>query len=153
MIETAETRFQKPGHVYHRPDNAIGGVEIIPIPPDRFAEWAVRMHGKNRQFVRHLPSDVHGSESVAAFVNDGRWLVQCPSCNGAQWASDADHRFKCDECLNSWCGGVWVRVVWPAQRRQIEALLEARPLRAQNWTPDQSLDELAAANAAHGVAS
>lgn len=83
------------------------------------------------------------------FVNDGRWLVQCP-CGGAQYASKTDHRFFCIDCLNATANGLWVAVTWPQYPGLIEAVLDVRPTNQADWLPGETLSQLAAENQANG---
>lgn len=89
---------------------------------------------------------------VQAFVNDGRWLVMCEVCNGAQEASRSDRRFLCVDCLNAGHGGLWRRVEWPRDAEAIEAVLSARPQVAnRQWRPGETIRDLLAENREHGV--
>jgi len=87
-------------------------------------------------------------------VNHGRWIVRCPFCTSAQFASREDKRFFCVECLNEQAGRRWVRVVWPkvADMATIEGALESRAdQRTRNWEPGESPADLKRENAARGV--
>lgn len=86
------------------------------------------------------PTDILSSPVAEAYVNHGRWMVNCPfGCRSAQHASRGDHRFFCIECDS---GGTssWVRVNWPdeAELAAIEAALGVRPqIPTRNWlTPN-----------------
>ena len=83
---------------------------------------------------------------VAAFVNEGRWIVSCP-CGGAQLASLIDPRFMCCECANAANGGAWMPVTFPKALPDIVAALTARadPV-AQNWQPGETVAVLLAEN-------
>lgn len=95
------------------------------------------------------------SELVVAYaeVNHGRWIVPCPfpGCGSAQLAPRDDPRFCCGECLNAAVGGAWVAVEWPADAAAIEAVLELRPTPAASWSPTETVADLVAENAAHGI--
>lgn len=84
---------------------------------------------------------------VAARVNHGRWIVDCPTegCVGAELASEV-RPFVCISCT----AGPYV-IVWPDERAEIEALLEPRPTEAQNWEPGETVEFLQAENDEHGV--
>jgi hypothetical protein len=92
-----------------------------------------------------------GTENVPARVDHGRWIVDCPNCNGAQFASVTDRRFLCCECENIAIGGLWRRVVWPDNWPEIESVLRVRPIENRNWHPEESTDDLRAENAAHDL--
>lgn len=108
-------------------------------------------------------SDVAREAAPAlAYVNplpDGsaRWIADCPDCKAAG-VSSAEYvwidrpLFFCATCGNRDVGGRWRRVVLPAERRDIERLLLARPDPATRvWTPGETLDRLRAENAALAV--
>ena len=85
-------------------------------------------------------------------MRQGRWVVPCPWCFGAENASKLDPRFYCIECRNGEVGGAWVRVVWPDDAESIEALLAMRPdPRTRNWWPPETVGELLAENDRKGV--
>lgn len=68
---------------------------------------------------------------LIAFVNHGRWLVQC-ECAGAEYVWE-EGQFMCMSCLNAEHKHHYRRSVFPAERLKIEALLEKRPLPNRNW--------------------
>ena len=86
---------------------------------------------------------------VKARVDHGRWLADCPLCNGAELVSPG----KPFRCQSKPCVAV-AHVTWPtsATQARIEALLALRPDPAtRNWRPRETLKALAAENAAHGL--
>lgn len=92
-----------------------------------------------------------GTETLLAYVNHGRWVVDCP-CGSAQLASRSDRRFFCVDCRNAWALGKWVGVAWPAQAGDIEGLLLQRPFpKNRNWNPGEDLMTLVAENVAAGL--
>jgi hypothetical protein len=85
---------------------------------------------------------------TAAYVNHGRWVVDCPFCPSASFASPSDPRFFCAACRNGFVGGDLVHVDFPDEIDAIEAALLARPNEVnRNWTPAETLDDLHAQNA------
>lgn len=92
----------------------------------------------------------HSSLEFAAFVNDGRWVVQCP-CGGAQLVSPDDPRFYCVDCAGERHGSKWVPVVFPREHTAISDALAARPRDKQRWSPGESLAMLRKENIEHGV--
>lgn len=92
--------------------------------------------------------------TAAAYVNHGRWCVDCPfGCGSAQYASRADRRFFCIECGNDSTSG-WVTVIWPAPLdiAAIEAALGVRPqVATRNWQPGETVADLLAENQARGL--
>ncbi|MFC6045745.1 hypothetical protein ACFP8W_05820 [Nocardioides hankookensis] len=88
--------------------------------------------------------------ATQVYVSEGRWVVMCPDCGGAQFAARDDHRFMCVECSNVAIEGLWRPVVWPDDHAELEAELERRPMRRnQNWVPDETVEDLAAEFAAN----
>lgn len=85
------------------------------------------------------PKAVAGDFTIAAEIDNGRWIVKCPNCGGAQIASRKDRRFFCLDCLNDYepARGRWVRVIWPAKAIEIENQIQGEPERTrQNWRPE-----------------
>ena len=91
----------------------------------------------------------------AAFVDEGRWLVSCV-CRSAAYVTPNQPYHICAVC------GVepWVMVDFPADKDDIEAVLDLRPYRAnQNWYaegaldvhPAETLDDLLRENKKNGV--
>ena len=91
--------------------------------------------------------------SVAAYINHGRWVVNCPDCNGAELVDLSDLRFF---CLNALCdrpdGGQWLSVVLPANRGEIESEILKRKMPNRNWLQVETVADLRAENAAEGIA-
>lgn len=123
------------------------------IPPERGAEWVPTRFWQ----VAGVPvtealaaGTAPSSEAVQAYVNEGRWVVSCPDCAGAQLACRTDHRFLCNECANYAVDGLWRPVVWPADADAVEqALVERRLPRTRNWVPGETPDGLRLEQAAH----
>lgn len=93
------------------------------------------------------------STAIAAYVNHGRWVVECPDCAGAQMACPDDRRFMCNNCANALNGGFWRLVAWPKDRDKIEALLRPRPIENQHWRPGETVVDLKAENKLMGVSA
>lgn len=85
--------------------------------------------------------ELHPVLIAEAFINDGRWIVQC-ACGSAQLANKAVERFFCVECAGEASGGKWVRVVFPPDAVEIEAVLARRPTPNQNWRPGEAVEHL-----------
>ena len=88
---------------------------------------------------------------VAARLEHGRWIADCPFCNGAEVVSRQAREFFCLTCGMVSNGGHPMRVIFPRERAEIERVLQARGSRNQHWRPGDSLDELRAMNRAHGL--
>lgn len=105
------------------------------IPPDRMAEAS--LHPRFWYGIAPQPVPGIAAASLPVRCNDGRWVIQCPSCLSAQLASKVDRRFYCGECGNADHGGQWVKVLWPVDVDDIETVLNARPaVASRNWRHD-----------------
>lgn len=83
----------------------------------------------------------------AARISGGRWIVDCPCGN----ANSASHEWMLALCYE--CGAIYRSIVFPENREAIEQALLLRPeWRNRHWAPPETLDDLLAENAAHGVA-
>jgi hypothetical protein len=98
-------------------------------------------------------SEVVDDEPLPARVYRGQWIVDC-TCNGAAYVWLDVPLTWCACCGNRYCGGRWRRVALPPERAAIERMLLLRPDAAnRNWQPGETVADLVAENAAHGVAS
>lgn len=91
-------------------------------------------------------------EGVAyAEANWGRWIARCPEpwCTNAMQVDRGQRTYVC--CGLGGCG-VGVELVWPADPAAIELVLSMRPVPGtRNWLPGESLEDLLAENAVHGI--
>ena len=101
-----------------------------------------------------IPLDLGTLSTLTAFVNDSRWIVECPT-PGCGSASIVDSRFPiylCMFCGNSTTNGAWLRIVFPQSKLGIEIALRRRPkLSNRNWFPSESVADLERENREHGV--
>ena len=68
------------------------------------------------------------TEPVKAYINHGRWVIDC-ECNGGGLTSP-DFKLSC--CFD--CGRRYLNIVFPKNARQVEATLLKRKLHTQrNW--------------------
>jgi hypothetical protein len=87
--------------------------------------------------------DVADAPSVAAYINHGRLVVDCPDCNGAEMVWPETALMLCHSCGNRAVGGKWRRVVLPPRLADIEGTLGERPdARTRNWHPGESVADL-----------
>ena len=109
-------------------------------------------HMETSGFNVTLPTATSNKATGYARVDAGRWIVDCPWCKSAAFASREDRRFFCVECANTAVHGAWINVVFPGEWAEIEALLSVRP-HAMNqwWTPGEKLSQLQAENIEHGL--
>lgn len=85
-------------------------------------------------------------KSATAYVNYGRWVIDCPRCNSGMLVSETFA--QCPECK------VGVDVRWPerALREWAEGILSKRPRDNRNWYPDrEGIEDLKAENLMHGI--
>lgn len=86
-----------------------------------------------------------------AEANWGRWIARCPAglCTSAVQVRRWQQRFECTG--EGGCG--WTAPIqWPDDPEMIEAILGLRPdVRTRSWLPGESLDDLIAENARHGL--
>ena len=96
------------------------------------------------------PTGRNTSGEVAARINHGRWLVDCPGCNSALVVDLSQPVFMCFECGNNHNGGKWLAVTIPGNRTIIEAELLKRPWNGRNpaeainrnWEPGETVATL-----------
>ena len=88
-----------------------------------------------------------------AIVNHGRWIAQCPFCDGAEYVDFGRPTFWCCSCRNASVSQHLVPLIWPSalNRAAIEAELMRRPLANRNWAWGEEIAGLQAENQAHGV--
>ena len=107
----------------------------------------------------HVPAQdgVVSGDAIDAYVNHGRWVVECPDCTGASFVSEIELRFWCLSCGNASVNFAWRSVRMPKDREQIEAVLMFRPAAradratTRNWTTDETVKDLQKENIDHGV--
>lgn len=99
---------------------------------------------------------------LVAEINHGRWIARCPckarptkrrpeAPGGVVWLEYP--YIWCVRCKNRATAGAWRRVILPADRERIEALLLARPdPETRNWLPSESVADLERENIEHGEA-
>ena len=78
-----------------------------------------------------LPVKPQHLSNLFAFVNGGRWLVVCETCQNSITPAEPGEDYCCCLC------GQWYSVVWPADRETIESdLLTRRGHRV--WAPERN---------------
>jgi hypothetical protein len=96
--------------------------------------------------VGHGKSVEENKDPQAAYINHGRWVVDCPKCNGAGLTS---RTMKVSCCFD--CGGVFINITFPKQAKKIEdVLLKRTDMASRNWTTE-SVNDLLEENKTHGV--
>lgn len=106
-----------------------------------------------------VPAVSQAQGRIAARVNQGRWIVECPNagCGGALCVSSRAPYFLCYECGSPENGGQWYNVHFPPQKTAIERLLLLRPAKnpweadSRNWYPSETVEELSSENRERGL--
>lgn len=91
---------------------------------------------------------LEAEDSIPAYVNEGRWVADCPACNGGMATSpEHAHSFCAD------CGTIYAVEHPPAGLiRQAENVLQHRQPRNRNWLPDrEDIPDLQAENVLRGL--
>lgn len=101
-----------------------------------------------RPLIRKMP--VAGGKPLEARIEHARWIVDCPNCNSAEFAFE-DKLFFCSLCKNSNIGGKVRKVKMPKDRKQIEAILEKRPIKNRHWYPNETIADLEKENKLHNL--
>ncbi len=127
----------------------------LTMPVEEQGLWHLHHRGIDPPSVRDLSERAFVEYiTLTPTVNDGRWIVQCPHCGGAQLASPGWARFLCCDCANVAFGGRWLGVEWPDDDLVAagEAALGARPdVLTRNWDPtSETIGALLAENVIHG---
>lgn len=78
---------------------------------------------------------------AVAYVNDSRWVADCPECAAGMLCASDNARTCCLEC------GRLYAVAWPEDAEAIVAALSLRPRSAnRNWKPGEPVTRLLAEN-------
>ena len=89
---------------------------------------------------------------LKAYVHQGRWVASCPNpnCKGVERVWE-EGWFFCLSCMNAQANHHLLGVGFPAERLDIEAVLEYRPVPNRSWYDFESVQDLVAENLAHGL--
>ena len=97
---------------------------------------------------------------MTAYMNAGRWVVDCPDpdCASAERVGpiapntryNEDTVVVCDNCKRI------TKVVWPDERDEVDRLVGVRPVpETRNWrgpwNPDEPVESLRLENETHGI--
>lgn len=86
-------------------------------------------------------------ETIDAYINESRWVADCPNCNGGIAAWPENEKGCCLDC------GYVFSVAFPSSKdiREAEDALLARPERNRNWLPaSESVSDLKTENTRKG---
>jgi hypothetical protein len=103
-------------------------------PAEVRRRWDIILaRGNAERRARGMPPVVLVADAriVAAYVNHGRWVADCPECGGGigGWPASPD-----GACLD--CGHVYA-VAYPPDWNRAEDLLGRRPPRHRHWRCDR----------------
>jgi len=113
-----------------------------------------------------IPPRPRAAEAVSrAYVNHGRWVVDCECGNAVEAVTDplpyqiriGQKKWRCEPWTpeahpDGFCGSRYT-VLWPRHADRIMAILKHRPRASnQNWMPGEPLSLLVAENLEHGCA-
>ena len=99
-----------------------------------------------------LPPEAVDGTPLPAVVDANRWIVHCPTCNGAEFAWTTMPLFMCVTCWNGDNNHYFRPVNFPRNKAAIERVLMARPNPTnRNWLPGEGVPFLEFENEAHGL--
>ena len=76
-----------------------------------------------------------GTATVVARIDAGRWVADCPLCNGAEIVSKSTPIFFCMSCGMASDGGKVRLVTFPADITATEAAVADLRVSERNWSP------------------
>ncbi len=120
------------------------GARLLSTPADVRAYWEAYA---SRLGIPLVAQDAE----VVAYVNESRWVADCPACRGGIACWPENPQAACLEC-----GGVFaVSFPPPAEVAAGEAALSVRPApETRNWNPlAEAVDELIAENIERGLSA
>ncbi len=89
------------------------------------------------------------SAPVRVYINHGKWYLACP-CGGIEFAWE-EGLTMCLSCFNAHVNHKLLRTQFPAEREDIERILELRPLPNRNWAAGETIADLIQENRDHGM--
>lgn len=118
------------------------GALVPRVPAEQGAEWCCWLCWQHTTSLFDPNVGIAKVQPQPVYVNEGRWVVDCPDCGGAQLACVTDRRLMCVLCANEAIGGLWRPTVMPPAAGKIEQLLALRPIQNQNWAPGEPIARL-----------
>jgi hypothetical protein len=99
-------------------------------------QWSASERYGAANGLQHIPGLALKAPAAVAYVNQGRWVADCPfGCGTARGVARAVN-YWCAGCGNTAVGGQEVAVTWPDDFDAIESVLVLRPTEAnRNWSP------------------
>ena len=116
--------------------------------------WDFWLHKKIPVSKHKAAKGARTGTPLKAYINHGRWVVDCPYCSGAEHVDPDDKSFFCFNCGMEHNGNRPQPVTFPlkATRLKIEEVLVTRPIENRNWTKE-TLAELQRVNIKNGLDS
>lgn len=152
MLRCAENHYRRaPLEAYARCSLRASHLVLAYLNLDRQRPASPILHP-----VLPYPRELAPGPAVQAWVNQGRWLVECPWCRSAQLAALTDPRMLCttSECMCAPVDGAMLPVQLPElpELLRIEAALLLRPDPAtRGWRAGESVADLLTQARAKGV--
>lgn len=120
-------------------------------------QFSVKKRGGYRQYVHSLLLMRYGmapdwelcDSPVTAWINQGNWAADC-ECGGSMIVEPGEP-YICPDCCNAAQGGKARPVIWPDEKKDIEAVILERPFpRNRNWLATETLETLVEQNVEKG---
>jgi len=96
-----------------------------------FRDWILHISAeKYQKNIIQFPftGNIAEKKTVNARVDFGRWMADCPDCNGCEYVDPDDPFFFCLSCGNVMLEGYARKVIFPKNMTDIEAELIRRPV-------------------------
>jgi hypothetical protein len=135
--------IKRAGDVYgHHPGVDLAfSVEHFSVEQRRLSGDVAEPRQAPHKVVSRAKAETHG------FVDQGRWVADCPFCTSAQVVDPDEPRFFCVDCANEPVGGLYVSIEFPEKVEEIErALLMRHNVLNRNWKVGESVSRLHAEN-------
>lgn len=107
---------------------------VLTFESDIEYECSLRVAAQQGFVEQHPIAVALGAPPVSAYVNHGRWMVDCPICGAARNVTPGRH-FWCAACGNQRYAGAALVITWPDDIDAIGELLAVRPRENQNYDP------------------
>ena len=113
-------------------DQIVNGKHVALAHKEKsFRDWVLHISAEKyqRNIIKYpFTGKVAERKTVNARVDFGRWMADCPDCNGCEYVDPDDPFFFCLSCGNVMLEGYARRVVFPKNMAEIEKELVRRPV-------------------------
>ncbi len=96
-----------------------------------FRDWVLKQSSErfHKTMIRYpFTGKVAERKTINARVDFGRWMADCPDCNGCEYVDPGDPFFFCLSCGNATLEGYARKVIFPKDMAAIEKELMNRPV-------------------------